>query len=575
MRKSYFITLGAFLCATLFLLIACHKQQNESSIDGPADMLVLGNIITVDTTNLYAEAMTIKNGLVQFVGTEKDARTYCDDNTKTMDYGSLSIYPGFMEAHCHGHGAGQTEAAVKMFDCKSYAEYQSTLAAYVQAHPEKEEYRIAGWSVLNNVLPTKALLDEVCSNKPVLGNSMDGHCYLLNQKAMEKYGVDKSYAEKYGTTMVPVDVDGNPTGYLCETAAMDLMQIIPTTLEQLKDYILSWEDMAIRNGYVAACEAGVNILNEHTHKAYKELADNNRLKLRTRAFYNVVQDDANEAAIAKIVRMKNECKSDYYKMVGVKLFIDGVVESHTGLLVDDYADQPGEKGLNRYPDKEILTNLVIAAHRNGLPTHTHTIGDGAVRYMLDAIETAKATTGDYSIRDMLAHIELIQPEDIDRFSKNNVSAIVAALWTPKGAITAWKQEVELMGETRCINNYCLVNSFVKKGINTAQHTDFPVSQDFNVTKAIYCGLTRCLPGQPETVRNADECVSRLEMLRELTINVAYLWNEEDRMGTLTPGKLANYVVYDVDFMHDDLEKIPNAQLQQVVIDGVPVYGDVK
>lgn len=90
MRKSYFITFGASLCATLFLLIACHKQQNEPSIDGPADMLVLGNIITVDTTNLYAET------------------------------------------------------AVKMFDCKSYAEYQSTLAAYVQAHPDLFDNEIKG-----------------------------------------------------------------------------------------------------------------------------------------------------------------------------------------------------------------------------------------------------------------------------------------------------------------------------------------------------------------------------------------------------------------------------------------------
>lgn len=572
MRKSYIFTIGALLCAALFVLIACRKEQNEPSIDGPADMLVLGNIITVDTTNLYAEAMTIKNGLVQFVGTEAEARKHCDTRTKEIKYGSASVYPGFMEAHCHGHGAGQTETAVKMYDCKSYAECQSALAAYVQAHPEKDEYRIAGWSVIDNVLPTKALLDEICSDKPVYGASMDGHCFLLNQKAMEKYGIDKAYAEKYGETMVPVDSAGNPTGYLCEAASMDLMKHLPTTLAQLKDYILSWENMAIRNGYVAACEAGINMTSEDTHRAYRELAESHQLKLRTRAFYNVVQDVANEATVAKIVSMKNECKTDYYKMVGVKLFIDGVVESHTALLVDEYTDKPGMYGLNRYPDKEILTNLVIAAHRNGLPTHTHTIGDGAVRYMLDAIETAKATTGDYSIRDMLAHIELVQPEDIDRFAKNNVSAIVAALWMPKNSITKWDQELELMGEDRCINNYCLENSFVKKGVNTAQHTDYPVSQGFNVTKAIYCGLTRCLPGDGgANLRNADECVSRLEMLKELTINVAYLWNEEDHLGTLTPGKVANYVVYDVDFMHDDVEKIPNAQLKQVVIDGQIVF----
>lgn len=576
MRKSYIFTIGAILCAVLFVVIACRKQQNEPSIDGPADVLVLGNIITVDTTNLYAEAMTIKNGLVQFVGTEAEARKHCDTRTKEIKYGSASVYPGFMEAHCHGNGAGLVEESVKLFDGQSYAQYQDMLRAYVQAHPEKEEYRISGWSVQGTVPPTKALLDEVCADKPMYGASMDGHCFLLNQLALDKFHVDKAFAEKYGTDMAPVDSAGNPTGYLCEAAAQDLMKKLPNSVAQIEKYILAWQDMAFSNGYVAACEAGVNMQSEYAHQAYLNLANSNQLKLRTRAFYNVVQDQANEETVQAIVRMKKECKNDYYKMVGVKLFIDGVVESHTALLVDDYSDKPGMRGLNRYPDTDILKNLVLTAHRNGLPTHTHTIGDGAVRYMLDAIEYAKSTTGDYSVRDMLAHVELVQLDDIDRFAKNNVSAIVAALWMPKNSITKWDQEVELMGVNRCINNYCLANSFVKKGVNVAQHTDYPVSQGFNVTKAIYCGLTRCLPGDGgANLRNADECVSRLEMLRELTINVAYLWNEEDRMGTLTPGKLANYVVYDVDFMRDDLEKIPNAQLQQVVIDGVPVYGDVK
>lgn len=544
--------------------------NDKPDLSGAADLLVIGNIITVDNNQLFADAMTIKNGYIQYVGSVNKAMTYCDEHTKKVDYGKLSIYPGFMEAHCHGSGAGQVEKAVKMYNAKSYKECQDILAAYIKANPNDEQYRIAGWRVFD-VPPTKALLDDVCSDKPVFGASMDGHCMLLNTKAMELYSIDDKFAQDYGPVMVPLDADGKPTGYLNEAACMKILNSIPISIGTAKDYIRSWEQFAFRNGYVAACEAGVNLV-QSSHEAYTELAKEKKLKLRTRAFWNVVQDDASEDMVNYIAQLKKECNDEYYKVVGVKLFIDGVIESHTGLLCEEYADDPTTKGLNRYPDKEKLFNLVLSAHKNGLPTHTHTIGDGAVRYMLDAIEHSKSQLRDTSVRDMLAHIELIKSDDVKRFAKYNVSAIVAALWGPKNSITPIKQELELLGEERANNGYCIANTFVQRGINTAQHTDYPVSQEINVPKTIYCALTRRLPNTgDETLRLAEEAVSRLECLRELSINVAYLWNEEHHMGTLTPGKIANYVVYDCDFIDDDIEKIPNAHLKHVIVDGEEVY----
>lgn len=110
------------------------------------------------------------------------------------------------------------------------------------------------------------------------------------------------------------------------------------------------------------------------------------------------------------------------------------------------------------------------------------------------------------------------------------------------------------------------------GVNCAQHSDYPVSQAFGIPRAIYCGVTRQLPGGgKDTERLAEEAVTRLEMLKEMTINVAKLWREENHMGSLTPGKIANYVVFDCDFIDDDVEKIPGAVVQQVVVDGNEVY----
>lgn len=559
-------------------------QGDKPDISGPADILVLGNIITVDDNKLFADAMTIKNGYIQYVGNEVSARKFCDSNTEERKYPGKSIYPGFMEAHCHGSSAGMIESTIKLFDCTTHKEYQDTIAAYIKQHPNEAFYKIHGWQqdLEGEPKPSREMLDAVSTDKYIFGASMDGHCFLMNTKAMNALEITKEWCENFEFSEAPYDKETNiPTGYLAERAAAEVQRWFPVDPKAAEDSILKWQQFAFKNGYVCAADAGVN-LQSAFHEAYIKLAKSKELKLRTRAFWNITKKEASEEAVMKVVKMNKECNDEYYKVVGLKLFIDGVAESHTALLTERYEDVD-TLGLDRYKDEDggdpdaTLKKVVLLAHQNGLPTHTHTIGDGAVKKMLDAIEYAKNITGDYSIRDMLAHIELVRPEDIKRFAKLNVTAIVASLWGPKYAITDYNTEVKLLGD-RADHYYQVINSFVKTGVNCAQHTDYPVNQAFDVPRAIYCGVTRCLPpndksgwGGKQSERLAEEAVTRLEMLKELTINVAKTWNEENRMGSLTPGKIANYVVYDTDFIDDDVDRFPIAKLHQVVIDGDVVF----
>lgn len=588
LKMSLSAGVAAALPINVMSLTSCSDDDDtphgdKPDLTGTADFLILGNIITIDDNKLFADAMTIKNGYIQYVGNEATARKFCKiGHTVERVYPKeQTIYPGFMEAHCHGSSAGLVESSIKLFDCQTYKEYQDTIAEYIKNNPGKPFYRISGWQQslpTEKELPTRHLLDEVSGDNYVFGGSMDGHCFLMNTKTMNALEITKEWASHFDKAEVPLGADDLPTGYVTESASAAVQRWIPLTKETAIDSIRKWQDFAIKNGFVCAAEAGVNLAPAF-HDAYAEMARNKELKLRTRAFWNVVMPDANEATVEDIAQKAKDFNDDYYKIVGLKIFIDGVVESHTALLTKKY-EETDTLGLDRYKDKtgdpdETLKKLVLAAHKHGLPTHTHSIGDGAVKKMLDAIEYAKNTTGDFSIRDMLAHIELIRTEDIKRFAKLNVTAIVSALWGPKYAITDFNKEVELLGD-RASNNYQVMNSFVKTGVNCAQHTDYPVSQAFGVPRTIYCGITRCLPpndkhGGKESERLAEEAVTRLEMLKELTINVAKTWNEEHRMGSLTPGKIANYVVYNCDFIDDDAEKIPNAVLQQVVIDGEEVY----
>lgn len=585
------VSLSAGAAATMPAGVLSLSSCSDNIVDGPdisgtADLLILGNIVTVDENHLFAEAMTIKNGYVQYVGNEATARKFCTPG-KTVERkydAGLTIYPGFMEAHCHGASAGLIETTCKLFDYNSFKEYQDAIKAYIANDPGKPYYRISGWRNVNRVTPTAKILDEVSPEGVLIfGGSMDGHCFWMNTAAMEEFGVtDPEFYEKYTLDEVPRDANG-PVGYFAEAAAADINKAMPITEEAAEQSIELWEQFALKNGYVAATEAGVN-LNGAFHEAYIAKMKKKELKIRTRAFWNVIKDEASEKKVKYVEDLSKKYNDEYYKIIGLKVFIDGVVESHTALLTEPYTDKSETYGLDRYKDTTgdpdaTLKQLVLTAHQHHLPTHTHTIGDGAVKKMLDAIEYAKSVTGDYSIRDMLAHLEIVRTEDIKRFAKLNVSAVVSSLWAPKEAITPFIDEERLLG-SRASTNYQIMNSFVEMGVNCAQHTDYPVSQSVDVPRAIYCGVTRRLPPDffaagVDTVRLAQEAVTRLEMLKELTINVAKLWNEEHHLGSLTPGKVANYVVYDCDFIDDDVEAIPYAHLHQVVIDGKEVYNAPK
>lgn len=578
LKMSLSAGVAAALPFNVMSLSSCCESSDEEmpDISGFADLLILGNIITVDEKQLFAEAMTIKNGYVQFVGTRARAKLHCDQNTRKIDYGSLSVYPGFMEAHCHGSNAGLLDSTCKLFNCNSFEEYKTAIKQYINERPGQDVYRISGWRNIGGTPPTRLLLDEVTPGDAViLGTSMDGHCFLINSNGLKLIeDSDPTFFDGYDEKEVPRDTSKRPTGYFTESAAQNVQKLVPIDLEVAKRSVMNWQQFAFKNGFVAAAEAGVN-LSPIFAKAYAQLAKEKKLQLRTRAFWNVVMSEATEAKVKEIEQMTKEQNDEYYKIIGLKLFIDGVVESHTALLSERYADED-TLGLDRYRDATgdpdaTLKKVVLEAHKRGLPTHTHTIGDGAVKKMLDAIEYAKNTTGDFSIRDMLAHIELVRTEDIKRFAQLNVSAITAALWGPLGSITPIEEEEKYLGD-RAHKNYEVMNTFVKHGVNCAQHTDYPVSQAFGVPHTIYCGVTRQLPGKGKvSERLAEEAVTRLEILKEMTINVAKLWNEENHMGTLTRGKVANFVVYDVDFIDDDAEKIPYANLKHVVVDGKEVY----
>ncbi len=548
----------------------CAQSSAGTSLAGKADQLILGNIITMSEYKPTAEAMTVKNGLIQYVGSKDVALALCDDNTEVLDYGTNSVYPGFLEAHAHGHAAGlrmagQAKLGGSMEDCVE------TMKQWMQDHPGSDVYNGGGWEPWTILNPTKEPLDAICPDKPMALSSVDGHSMWVNSAMLRMRGIDAAYAKEKGPSLVHVDENGEPTGLLTESEAIAIASMGQHTLDEWKEYLLAWQDFAFQHGYTAAAEAGVELASPMSKEAYVALANEGKLKLRTFA-YRLVADNSTtpEEDVAKAVEEANAMNSEYYKVIGMKIFIDGVVEAHTGWIKEGYKDQPGFYGLQRYADHDIAVRLIKAASDAGLNVHAHTIGDGAVGFMLGAIAEAETETGNFDMRNILVHLQIVDPEQISKFAEYNVVAGTAPLWTPKSP-SVLKQEIEYVGEEMAEAAYPIA-SFINEGVVNVSHTDYPVSTVVSIPRCIYMGVMRATPGTGLTTqRNAAECISRMDVLKSLTTNVAYQWHQEDRLGSLEVGKIANASVYTKDFLKDPIEEVAAAELVATIVDGKVVY----
>lgn len=533
-----------------------------------ADQLILGNIFNFDVDRCFNEAMVVKDGRVVYVGSKSVAEKFCDENTKVLDYGENTVYPGFIEAHCHGVMAGQRLAFdINIAEGKSMQEYLDMTAKFIEENPGRDFYKGSGWAKYSE--PTAEMLDKVCSEVPVVLTSVDGHSMWLNSKALQEAGINAEVAKQYGYDMIHVDENGNPSGVLCERATTLGNAITYPTKEMIKEGLLAWQDFAFANGITAAAEAMSDYF-PGGEDAYLELVQEGKWKLRTYAYPTLVKS-APDKIVDTLKDFAKKYDTEYFKVVGLKCFIDGVVEAHTASLIEGYADQPEYYGVNYFTGKQDLLNERVAAvNAAGFPVHFHTIGDMAVKTAMDAVEYSVMKNCDIRQRNCLAHLQVVSKEDIKRIADYNCTAIVAPLWVP---ITEpyFEEEIKNLGEERAWNEYP-IKSFEDAGATICFHTDFPVSSEMNPSKQLFSAVKRMSPDLGvKSVKNPDEGISFLRALMASSINVAYMLNADDKIGDFGIGKYANCTVYDTNFLTCSAEDASKAKLVATVIDGEEVF----
>ncbi len=545
-----------------------------------ADKLILGNIITMDEVKPTAKALTVKDGRIQYVGNVQNAKALCDEHTTVLDYGNNYIYPGFLDSHTHGMFAGYRaigQADVSQILPPDKDKYREIIRTFIEQHPEKDTYLIAGWAEDGKTEFTSEFLDEICADKPVMMNTGGGHSVLLNHAAIKAYGITKEFAQQRGTDLVRVDANGEPTGYLCENPAVEIITSLPVNKKGSMEYLLHWQNFAFANGFTGASDAGVELVSPAALDAYFELDDKDELKFYSFGYLMAKDNLENPAQRAKeIAELKKAHPGKHFIIVGAKVFLDGVLEAHTSWLAEDYTDQPGYHGNERFNDPAKLTELIAETGKYGLAVHAHSEGSGSIRFFLNCIEAGQKISGNMDQRNASAHLHLVCPEDLQRMADTNSVAVVPPLWVPK-LPGAYEIECGYVGKERSDSSYP-IKSFFDAGAVTVFHSDYPVSPQFNAPLSIYTAVTRGLPagiiegiGGSESVRGEKEAISRQQALLAMTKNVAYMWHQENNLGSIEIGKIANFSIFDADFLHEDIEKIPKAKVVATIVDGEEVF----
>jgi len=555
-----------FLRAAVVLVILAVFARAQ---DGRTADLILrhGAIYTMDAPRRWVESVAVANGRIIFAGPDAGAVRLAGPSTKVVDLGGKMVLPGFHDSHVHLMEGGLD---MSLCDVKSVLTPREVLAAirkFAAAHPDKPWVTGSGWDlpVFPEANPRKEQLDEAVGDRPAYIESADGHSGWANSKALALAGVTKDTPDPAGGRIERDPVTKEPTGTLRESARELVTSKIPApTAEQNTAGLKRAVEFANSLGIVSVQEADASdeILN-----AYRELESRGQLTLRVVAALRTDPRKSDEQ-VAGLVERRAKFSGQRMRATAAKIFADGVIESGTAALLDPYLNRGGSRGeLNFAPDR--LAKLVTRLDREGFQVHIHAIGDRAIRVSLDAHEAAQIANGRRDARHHIAHLELIEPEDIPRFRDLGIIANFQPLWA---FADPYIKDLTLgpLGADRSRWLYPMA-SILKTGAVMAAGSDWPVTS-LNPIEAIQVAVTRRGPTEPEgPAWIPEEKMDLPAILAAYTINGAYLNHEEKETGSIEVGKSADLIVLDRDLFKIPPEKIHEAKVVWTLLEGREVF----
>ncbi len=549
--------------ALAMLAPAALKAQSAADL-----VLVNGKIYTVDNTRPFTSALAVRGGRVLFVGSDVEARTLANASTSVIDLHGATVLPGFVDAHAHLLGLGNMLRRVNVAGSTSYDEVIDRVKAWSKDVKPGEWILGRGWDQnrwQSKDFPTNEALSRAFPNNPVAITRVDGHALLANAKAMEVARVSAATADPEGGRIIRLS-SGSPAGVFIDNAQDLIGRAIPaSTPSDIRKAILAAIAECNRWGLTGVHDPGEDA---ETIGIYEQLAKEGKYNLRNYVMLSDPGEPGSPATLRNpyLVRGPQSALYDGHLWVrAIKLYADGALGSRGAALLAPYADEPTNSGL-LVSRPEHIEAWAEAGLRRGFQVNVHAIGDRGNRIALDAFESALKTVPAADHRFRIEHAQVISPEDIPRFAK--LGAIPSMQATHQTSDMRWAET--RVGPQRIRGAYAW-RSLLNTGVVIPNGTDFPV-EEVNPLLTFHAAVTRQDPTNwPVGGWYPEQKMTREEALQSMTIWPAYAGFQESVLGSLTPGKYADFVILDRDIMHVPDTEILGARVVSTWIAGKRVY----
>jgi predicted amidohydrolase YtcJ len=534
-----------------------------------------GKIFTGEPDHPYAEALAIRGDKIVAVGDRGEVLKAVAKGAEMIDLKGDFLMPGLIDSHCHAVEGGLTLIGADVGESVSSLDELAAFAAEAKKSGRGMQGEIlivsgvplAFWSKnkeLNDVFNAGGYADQ-----PLLLEGMDGHTAWANKALLKRAGINKQLIQGLdvvGRGYYGFGTDFEPNGFLVDTGVDKVNEVVP---EASKERMLAAGRAAVQYMHELGitawldAEASAAIL-----ASYRGLAERGELNSHVAALPVIEFKKGHpDRQLATALEWRQQFKNvPGVKIVGIKVFADGVLEypSQTAVLSRPYRNS-GRNGELLFNPAD-FAKIAVAADKQGMIVHVHAIGDQAVTEALNAIEAARKANGNSSLPHTITHLQLVRPEDIPRFHELGVIASFQLFWA--SAETDTIELVKPYIDPALYEWQYPARSILDEGGVIAGASDWPVSTA-NVFRAIYQAETR---KGPAGVLDAGQRVPREAMLYAYTRNAARALAEQDRIGSIAPGKQADFALLDRDVLTVTAEEARDTKVLWTIVGGKTVYG---
>lgn len=532
----------------------------------PAADLVFhgGPIHTADNSRPVAQAVAVQDGRIVYVGPEAGLGMWVGADTRIVDLQGAAMYPGFTDSHAHVLGIGQRERLLNLDTAVSVEDLTRRVEAAIVETPPGETLFGRGWIETHwpeGRFPTRADLDPVSPDNPVVLVRADGHALVANSAALDAAGITRESVAPDGGEIL-LDESGEPNGMIVDTAMGPLQALVSQPAGDVRADIfaegaqrmasLGWtgiHDMSVPFDDVAMIE---------------DLAEADRLPVR---IYVSIDAGGYAQLAPDVPRIADDGR---VITRAVKLYMDGALGSRGAALLEPYSDRPETSGL-AIAEADETVGLMVQALRDGVQVNVHAIGDRGNRHLLDWVEEAllqvppqERAVADYRWRD--EHSQIIDPADIPRFAELGVIASMQ----PSHAIGDLHFAPDRLGDERLAGAYAW-QSLLDAGAHLTGGSDAPVEQG-DPRIEFYAAVARAdLSGYQGENWHSEQALSRADALRLFTLWPAYASFREDELGSIEVGKRADFTILSADIMTIPAADILTVEPVMTVVEGEVVW----